>query len=221
MKKLSKLTSVTLLSVTLLTTTTPVLASTVQASTTENVNNSEATLSLSTQKKLDPYVKVEHNQYILSEDAKSAVSEEEYNIAKQMIEQTNTAVANTGSIINKKTKVATNQFTLSDDTNSIVSLDKGTLATKHKKYHYGVNKVIGHWNYIRVYLNKTTARAVAAGTVSGLGALIAEYVTDGLASAAVAAITASVATLVDSGIKGGVWIDYNFLTRKVTNTGWQ
>ena len=143
------------------------------------------------------------------------------NWAKQIIAQTNVAVENSGSVINKDTKVATNDFTVSNDEASVVSLNKGELATKRKKYHYGVNKVTYHWNYIRVYLNKTTTQAVAAGAVGGVGALIANYVSGGLATFAVGAISSSVSALVGSSIKGGVWVDYNFLARTVTSCGWQ
>ena len=176
---------------------------------------------MSTQKKLDPYVTVENNHYVLSENAKKVVSEEEYNAAKQVIAQTNAAVENSGSVINQNTKVATNDFTLSNDENSVVSLNKGELATRRKKYHYGVNKVTYHWNYIRVYLNKTTTQAVAAGAVGGLGALIANYVS-GWVSYPLQweQLGSSVSALVGSSIKGGVWVDYNFLARTVTSCGW-
>lgn len=185
MKKFQKLTTTAVAAISLLAVA-PTLTSTVQASTIDS--NSQSELSLSVQKKLDSYVTVKNNRYALSESAKTVVSEEEYNIAKQMIEQTNIAVANTGSVINRKTKVATNDFTLSDDAHSIISLDKGTLAT---------------------------------GTIGGLGALIANYVSGGLATFAVGAISSAVATLVGNSIKGGVWVDYNFLAKSVTNCGWQ
>ena len=210
MKKLSKLTAQAAVAVSLLSVAAPTFASTAQASTIES-SQTQSKLNLSTQKKLDPYVTVENNHYVLSENAKKVVSEEEYNAAKQVIAQTNAAVENSGSVINQNTKVATNDFTLSNDENSVVSLNKGELATRRKKYHYGVNKVTYHWNYIRVYLNKTTTQAVAAGAVGGLGALIANYVSGGLATFAVGAISSSVSALVGSSIKGGVWVDYNFL----------
>ena len=220
MKKLSKLTAQAAVAVSLLSVAAPTFASTAQASTIES-SQTQSKLNLSTQKKLDPYVTVENNHYVLSENAKKVVSEEEYNAAKQVIAQTNAAVENSGSVINQNTKVATNDFTLSNDENSVVSLNKGELATRRKKYHYGVNKVTYHWNYIRVYLNKTTTQAVAAGAVGGLGALIANYVSGGLATFAVGAISTSVSALVGSSIKGGVWVDYNFLARIVTSCGWQ
>ena len=122
-----------------------------------------------------------------------------------MIEQSNTVVANSGSVINRKTKVATNDFTLSDE-NSVVSLNKGTLATSRSRYHYGVNKVTYHWNYIRVYLNKNLTQAVASGAVGGVGTLIASYVTGGAATFAVGVISSSVDVLVTNGIKGGVCV---------------
>ena len=188
MKKLSKLTAQAAVAVSLLSVAAPTFASTAQASTIES-SQTQSKLNLSTQKKLDPYVTVENNHYVLSENAKKVVSEEEYNAAKQVIAQTTAAVENSGSVINQNTKVATNDFTLSNDENSVVSLNKGELATRRKKYHYGVNKVTYHWNYIRVYLNKTTTQAVAAGAVGGLGALIANYVSGGLATFAVGAIS--------------------------------
>lgn len=218
MKNFKKLTTTAAVAISLLAVA-PTLTSTVQASTIDS--NSQSELSLSVQKKLDSYVTVKNNQYVLSESAKTVVSEEEYNVAKQMIEQTNIAVANTGSVINRKTKAATNDFTLSDDAHSIISLDKSTLATRRKKYHYGVNKVTYHWNYIRVYLNKSLTQTVAAGAIGGLSTLIANYVSGGLAAFAVGAISSAVATLVGNSIKGGVWVDYNFLAKSVTSCGWQ
>ena len=218
MKKFSKLAAQAAVAVSLFSVGAPTFTSAVQASSIENVT--QDTLSLSTQTKLDPYVKVEHNQYVLSESAKNVVSAEEYRVAQQMIEQSNTVVANSGSVINRKTKVATNDFTLSDE-NSVVSLNKGTLATSRSRYHYGVNKVTYHWNYIRVYLNKNLTQAVASGAVGGVGTLIASYVTGGAATFAVGVISSSVDVLVTNGIKGGVWVDYNFFTGTVTGFGWQ
>ncbi|MCD5509356.1 hypothetical protein LOB28_09800, partial [Lactobacillus delbrueckii subsp. lactis] len=55
---------------------------------------------MSAQKKLDPYVTVKNNHYVLGENAKRVVSEE-YNVAKQVIAQTNVTVENSGSVINK------------------------------------------------------------------------------------------------------------------------
>lgn len=137
-----------------------------------------------------------------------------------MIEHSNVVVANSGSVINRKTKVATNDFTLFDE-NSIVSLNKGTLATSQSRYHHGVNKVTYHWNYIRVYLNKNLTQVVAGGAVGGVGTLIASYVTGGAATFAVGVISSSVDVLVTNGIKGEVWVDYNFFTGTVTGFGWQ
>ncbi|MFV4891520.1 hypothetical protein [Lactobacillus delbrueckii] len=75
------------------------MTSTVQASTTEG-SQTQPKLSLSAQKKLDPYVTVKNNHYVLGENAKRVVSEE-YNVAKQVIAQTNVTVENLGSVINK------------------------------------------------------------------------------------------------------------------------
>ncbi|WP_279034088.1 hypothetical protein [Lactobacillus intestinalis] len=182
--------------------------------------NQNTKVSLSVQEKLDKYVTVNNNQYVLSKESKSIVSEQEYAAAQQLIKQTNEAIKKTDSVINRETKVATNEFTLSDDKVKVISLNQGK-ATKRKKYHYGVNKVTYHWNYIRVYLNKNMTQTIASGALGGLGSLIASYVSGGAATFAVGAITAAVTTFVGNSIKGGVWVDYNFLAKTVTRTGWQ
>lgn len=164
---------------------------------------------------------MENNQYVLSEEVKSVVSKQDYDAAKQMISQTNKSIEKTGSVINKETKVATNSFTLTDDGSRIKSLNKSMLSKSGKKYHYGVNKVTFHWNYIRVYLNKNLAQDVAVGTLGGATALIAEYVSGAAATFAVGAIGAAITNHVGNSVKGGVWVDYNFLTRAVTGFGWQ
>ncbi len=68
MKKFSKLADQAAVAVSLFSVGASTFTSAVQGSSIENVT--QDTLSLSTQTKLDPYVKVEHNQYVLSESAK-------------------------------------------------------------------------------------------------------------------------------------------------------
>lgn len=174
----------------------PAFKTEVSAATTENVTSKvPEILSESTQHRLDKYVTVENNQYVLNE------------AAKQVIVQTNASITKSGSVINKETKEATNEFTVSENGRKVISLNRAKA--KKKKYHYGVNKVTYHWNYIRIYMDKKLTKAVVSGVIGGLGALVGEYVTGGAATVAIAVITPAVASYVGDSIKSGVWVDYN------------
>ncbi|KRK44764.1 hypothetical protein ODV08_06010 [Lactobacillus amylovorus] len=94
------------------------------------------------------------------------------------------------------------------------------MRASKKKYHYGVNKVTVHWNYIRIYMDKTLTKNVAAGITGGLSGLIGGAVSGPAAAGAAGAIGGFVGSAVGNSIKGGIWIDYNYY-QGVTNWGWQ
>ncbi|CCK82891.1 Putative uncharacterized protein yrbG [Lactobacillus equicursoris DSM 19284 = JCM 14600 = CIP 110162] len=222
MKKNKKVVNLGIVSIAalLLVANVPAFKTEVSAATTENVTSKvPEILSESTQHRLDKYVTVENNQYVLNEAAKSVVSEKEYEAAKQVIVQTNASITKSGSVINKETKEATNEFTVSENGRKVISLNRAKA--KKKKYHYGVNKVTYHWNYIRIYMDKKLTKAVVSGVIGGLGALVGEYVTGGAATVAIAVITPAVASYVGDSIKSGVWVDYNLFIRRVNRVGWQ
>lgn len=230
MKNMSKFTKMVTLSLIALSISASVSFTTVNAATIESRskqtdNNQQEYLSSADQKKLDKYVTVKDNQFVLSEKAKAIVSRDEYITAQNLIAQANDIVNEGDMVINRQTKVATNTFVLTDDENARTNVNKNISSLKavhsKKKYHYGVNKVSVHWNYTRVYMNKALAKKVASGVVGGLSGLIG-YVASGPALATiVGAIGNVVSSQVDS-IKGGIWVDYNYFHGVVkTKWGWQ
>ncbi|MBA1393059.1 hypothetical protein EQ500_04120 [Lactobacillus sp. XV13L] len=92
-----------------------------------------------------------------------------------------------------------------------------------QSHHFGVNKVEFGWNYIRVFLDKRTAKAAAAGSIAGLTALIISAI--GTGGGVVAAVIGSyLGSIIGDNIKAGVWFDVNWILTGINNypvvTGW-
>lgn len=203
---------------------TTVNASAIKSNLNQTSSNQQKYLSLSAQKEIDAYVTVKDNQYVLSDKVKTIVSKDEYLNAQSLIMQANDVISKNDLVINRQTKVATNTFTLTSDENSMSDLArniKSLKAVHKKKYHYGVNKISVHWNYTRVYMNKTLAQNVASGVVGGLSGLIGAVASGPAVATIVGAIGSVVSSQVGS-IKGGIWVDYNYFHGFVkTKWGWQ
>ncbi|GMM17581.1 hypothetical protein LAYK3_06960 [Lactobacillus amylovorus subsp. amylovorus] len=216
MNKFIKVTAQTTLAISLLLTATPLTSLSVNATAVEK-DMTQQKLSLSTQKRIDPYIAVKNNQYVLSDNATSVVSRDDYIAAKQLIAQANIVIAEKGLVINPQTKTATTALTMSDNSSLY---NTNLMRASKKKYHYGVNKVTVHWNYIRIYMDKTLTKNVAAGITVGLSGLIGGAVSGPAAAGAAGAIGGFVGSAVGNSIKGGIWIDYNYY-QGVTNWGLQ
>ncbi|CBL49566.1 hypothetical protein [Lactobacillus crispatus] len=223
MQKRFKLSSIAFLSVTLLATVAPTLtnAKVVDAAYEENSSNlSNNNLSDSVQKKIEPYVEVRGNQYVLNNKVKDTVSTKDYEVAQRLIVQINSFVSQSDMVINKETKVATSDFVLEDDSSSSqenLLHSSGLLSKGRKKNHNGVNKVTVHWNYVHICIDKNTANMIKNGGIGAAGFLMGKvpnpYV--GTVAGAVAGILSGLT------INRGVWIDVNYFATGLSKFGWQ
>ncbi|MGQ5708607.1 hypothetical protein [Lactobacillus sp. PSON] len=226
MKKTKSL-LVTMLSATVISIGTPILTSTADAATIENSSSSNThELDLTTQEKINPYVEVKDNRYVLNEKVKSIISSQDYALAKQLINHSNNIVSQNYLTINKKTKTADETIIISDNSNNTTLPNLKTnlyaVSKAKRRYHNGVNKVSVHWNYVRIYLSKSMTKAAAAGSITGLSTLIGGAISSGSAAPAIAAaVGAFIGSVVDSSIKGGIWVDYNYYVKGPTKWGWQ
>lgn len=230
MENISKFTKMIILSLVVLSinvsfSCTTVSAAPIEPKLKQTNDNQQEYLSSSIQKKLNEYVTVKDNQFVLSEKAKAIVSRKEYITAQNLITQANDIVNEGNLVINRQTKVATNTFILPNDGNSRIDVNKSIMSLRvvrsKKKYHYGVNKISVHWNYTRVYMNKAMTKNVASGVVGGLSGLIG-YAASGPAVATIAGAIGNVVSSQVGSIKGGIWVDYNYFHGFVkTKWGWQ
>lgn len=161
-------------------------------------NNVSSNLDL-----LDPFVKVENNQYILKLSDNVKFSEQLISEAKKQIEVTNTTIKEKGLTINPETKTAY----------------MGSLLRAA-----GKNSVTVHWNYWRIYLNKDTTNAIIrAGAIGGSALVIGAIpqLSSIGASVAGAAIGSFVSDTWKSPVSNGIWFDFNTYYFSINNYGWQ
>ena len=178
--------------------------------------------------KIDPYVEVKNNKYVLNDDVKKVITYAEYVSAQEVIAHTNQLINGSSFVINKSTKTATLEFEINNSGKSVRVLPstEDSKIQPRAKHHFGVNKVEFGWNYIRVFIDKRTAKAVASGGLTGLTAIITAAVgSDG--GPIVAAIGAFLSSTIGDNIKGGVWFDVNWILTGInhypviTQWGWQ
>ena len=64
--------------------------------------------------KIDPYVEVRNNKYVLNDDVKKVITYAEYVSAQEVIAQTNQLINGSSFVINKSTKTATLKFEINN-----------------------------------------------------------------------------------------------------------
>lgn len=64
--------------------------------------------------KIDPYVEVKNNKYVLNDDVKKVITYAEYVSAQEVIAQTNQLINGSSFVINKSTKTATLKFEINN-----------------------------------------------------------------------------------------------------------
>lgn len=150
---------------------------------------------------IDSYVTVENNQFVLNLPNNSNLTDQEIINAKSLITEANKAVFESNAKINPLTKSA-----------SVYPIQ--TRA-------YGKNDIEVYWNFVRVYLDKGQAKALAAAAISGGSTALGGFFGNIGGAAAGAAIGGYLASVAGNNINNGVWFDYNIYTRKITQFGWQ
>lgn len=199
-----------------LTTTTPVSADTTstnkttlnanQNSTQYSTNKKNSEISQEKLNKLDKYVVVQNNQYVLQTPSTNEFTTQEIKQAQQMITKANETVATNNAHIDTETKEAT-----------IPTNTSSGIATRSA----GKNDIKIHWNYARVYLNKNQAKALTQAAISGGSTALGGFFGNIGGAAAGAAIGGYLSSVVGDNFKNGIWVDYNFYTQTINRFGWQ
>jgi len=159
---------------------------------------------------LDPYIKVQDNQFKLVLPENVVVSSEIKQEAQEQIDKQNSIILQNHATIDPETKTAT--ITVNNEAGSNTS---GFNILAKSKYHEGVNKVSVHWNYARIWIKKSTLKmAVTAGTsIAGI------WVPSKVVKTALAALGIGAQT-----IRGGIVFNVNYFGSIVSNASsvrWQ
>jgi len=159
---------------------------------------------------LDPYIKVQDNQFKLVLPENVVVSSEIKQEAQEQIDKQNSIILQNHATIDPETKTAT--ITVNNEAGSNTS--RFNILAK-SKYHEGVNKVSVHWNYARIWIKKSTLKmAVTAGvSIAGI------WVPSKVVKTALAALGIGAQT-----IRGGIVFDVNYFGSIVSNASsvrWQ
>lgn len=148
---------------------------------------------------LDKYVVVSDNQYKLELPVGYNVDPDVVKATESLIAESNKTVKENDLHIDSVTKVATIASTASSPL-------EVSLAAKRAKYIEGKTKVELHWNYARIFISKTMANGIKAGTVGAAGVL-AGKIPNVYTELAATALLGIVGYL---DIKGGFYFDYNY-----------
>ncbi|UEX89594.1 hypothetical protein [Staphylococcus ratti] len=158
--------------------------------------------------KIDKYVTVSNNKFILDSRANNSLTAKELATANTYITQSNNMISENNLIIDKNTKVAKGNITV-----------EGISTRSAAK---GVNSIKVYWWGAKVFLNSHQAEALKqaaiAGGSTGLGGMFGG-IGGATAGAAIGGYLASIAS--NYPITRGIWLDYNIFTRSITNFGWQ
>lgn len=176
---------------------TPVDASSNMSPMIQNYENSQInSLTDNDITEIDPYVKVISNKYILQIPDDSNINQSKIRLAQESINASNNFIEERGLVIDKNTKTAV-----------LPSFLRSA----------GKNDVDIHWNFIRIYIDKGNANLIKNGALGAASFLAGKVPNPYLGGTAV--VVSSI--LAGVTIKNGIWIDYNFLTGKYNNWGWQ
>lgn len=178
-------------------------------------------------KKADKYISMDGNQYVLSDEASKDFSKQELDTIQSQINNANESIKL--SLNNKKVFTTVNHASKSI-TNYIPNTNTNNNNRKfgHMLYRYSSNKVTMGWNYVRLYMNKTTTQGVITGGIAitaRITDMLATVLTDGLASVLADLVITGLAAYLGyvsvTAIKGGTYVDLNTIEMEINNAGWQ
>ncbi|MEG0410083.1 MAG: hypothetical protein RR538_03895 [Erysipelotrichaceae bacterium] len=149
---------------------------------------------------LDKYVSVKDNKFILNIPENVDISQEVRYAAEQQIAISNQKINENNLTIDPNTKTA------------------HTSSISPRKW--GKNDMQFGWNYVRVYIDAGNLRLILAGGVGAVGGALAALATTVGMGAAIGGVTA-ILGIQASGVKDGIWFDYNFFYQRVTDCGFQ
>lgn len=161
---------------------------------------------------LDPFIIVKDNQYHLELPKNVKLDSNLQKQVNKQLEISNALVRETDLTINPQTKVAYPS-----------NLGVQPMA-------YGYNAVYVHWNYLEIYMDAGLVRDITSVSVAvaigilfvKLPALVAFGVAHPYLAITISAIAAQIiSSVINSGIRDGLVLHYNFFTFQVTYVGRQ
>ena len=167
------------------------------------------------------------NQYVLSDEASKDFSKQEMDTIQSQINNANESIKLS---LNNKKVLTTVNHAIKSITNYIPNTNTNNNNRKfgHMLYRYGSNKVTMGWNYVRLYMNKTTTQGVITGGIAitaRITDMLATVLTDGLASVLADLVITGLAAYLGyvsvTAIKGGTYVDLNTIEMEINNAGWQ
>jgi len=174
-----------------------------------NTVNSKQTI-ITDLNSLDPYIRVQDNQFKLVLPENVVVSSEIKQEAQEQLDKQNSIVLQNHATIDPETKTAT--ITVNNETGSNTS--KFNILAK-SKYHQGINKVSVHWNYARVWIKRSTLKVAINSGVNIANIWIpSKVVKTALAGLGIGSLA----------IPGGIVFDVNYFGSIVSNASsvrWQ
>lgn len=149
---------------------------------------------------LSQYVTVENNQYVMNLPNNADIPSNVINDANAMINYSNQQIKQNNLTIDPVSKIASSSG----------------IQTRS----WGKNKVEFHWNYVRVYIDAGNLRLYYQVGVAALGGALAAVAENPLLIGAISGVTTGLGMQADK-IKDGIWYDYNFILRQITQFGKQ
>ncbi len=147
-------------------------------------------ISSSNIQKLDPYVKVINNEFVLDLPDNIYLDENDFITTQRMIAEANKIVRE-------------NNLTIHPETKTAIIYGVQTRA-------WGKNDIEFHWNFARVYIDAGNLRIALTAGVGGLGGALGFLVTSGWGAAAIGAASAALGIAANN-ITHGIWFDYNYI----------
>ncbi|QBR46760.1 hypothetical protein [Leuconostoc kimchii] len=154
--------------------------------------------------KYDKYVKVVDNRYVLSIPNDVKIDEATITKINTQLVEVNATVDESGVKINPVTKVAI--------------INSPVTGNTMLRYSAGRNGFEVHWNYVKIFISRTDLNKFKNIGSGALGAWIGAR--GGVAGAVIGAAVGGIIAEYGS-FPGGMWFNYNYFYRSVTNYGWQ
>lgn len=163
---------------------------------------------------LTPYIRVEKNEYVLELPSNIIITPELKQKVDQQLSISNEMIKRNDLVIDLKSKVA----------------KENTPNMYVQPLAYGKNAVYIHWNYLEIYMDAGLVRditSVGIGVAVGilftkLPALVAFGAANPYLAIGISVIAAQIiSSVINSGIRDGLVLHYNFLTFSITYIGRQ
>lgn len=151
-------------------------------------------------------------KFVVSEDLAKTVTILDYTLVKNQVESTN-------DFISEEIKNGTQNFVVKDANNlsHFVQVDNFD-SIMGVNLSAGRNDIQVHWNYVRIFIDKSNLNKYKNIGSGALGAAVGAR--GGVPGAVIGSVVGGVIAEFTH-FDNGMWFDFNFAMRKVTAYGWQ